>query len=184
MQDDAWLAYSERVSCEDRWPVQCEPIEWPLPAVELRRLGERNIGTLATIAALEERRSDAADENNPLMQEMMRIDAKLSALVEIVNRVLLPAQGLPPRQPVRFNVVGAVLPAALLAGATSVLLRLHPDACPTLPLEFPARVMRHLDDGAVFVVFAAMGEPECDAIERFVFRLHRRKVAETRQSAL
>ncbi len=184
MQDNAWQTFSERVSCEDSWPVQCEPIEWPLPSAELQRLGERNISTLATLAALEERRSEAADETNPLLQEMMRLDAKLSALVEIVNRVLLPAQGLPPRQSIRFNAIGAVLPAALLGGAQSMLLRLHPDACPTLPLEFPARVVRRLDDGGVFVLFAAMGEPACDAIERFVFRLHRRKVAETRQSAL
>lgn len=183
MQDDAWQMFSERVSCEDRWPVQCEPVEWPLPSAELQRLGERNISTLATIAALEERRSEVTDENNPLLQEMMRLDAKLTALVEIVNRVLLPARGLPPRQTIRFNAIGAVLPAALLGGAQTVLLRLHPDACPTLPLEFPAQVVRHLDDGAVFVVFASTGEPACDAIERFVFRLHRRKVAETRQLA-
>ncbi|MFA6230066.1 MAG: PilZ domain-containing protein [Rhodanobacter sp.] len=184
MQDEAWLAFSERISCEDSLPLQCERIEWPLPASELQRLAERNANTLATIAALEERRKEGVDENNPLLQEMTRLDAKLTALVEIVNRVLLPAQGLPPRQSIRFNAIGAVLPAGLLGGAPSVMLRLHPDACPTLPLEFPAKVVRHLDDGGVFVVFAAMGESASDAIERFVFRLHRRKVAETRHSAL
>lgn len=184
MQDDAWQAFSERVSCEDRWPVQCEPLEWPLPAAELQRLGERILSTLSTIAALEERRSEATDENNPLLQEMQRLDAKLTALVDIVNRVLLPAQGLPARQSIRFNAIGAVVPAALLGGASSVLLRLHPDACPTLPLEIPAQVVRHLDGGDAFLLFATLPEPACDAIERFVFRLHRRKVAETRQSAL
>lgn len=183
MQDEAWLAFSERISCEDRLPLQCDRIEWPLPPGELRRLAELNANTLATIAALEERRKEGVDENNPVLQEMTRLDAKLTALIEIVNRVLLPAQGLPPRQSIRFNAVGAVVPASLLGEAGAVLLRLHPEVCPSLPLELPARVVRQLDDGHAFLAFADLGEATCDALERFVFRLHRRKVAETRQSA-
>lgn len=182
MQDDAWSAFSERVSCENRWPAACVTIEWPLPSGEIQRLVERNAHALATIAALEDRRTEGVDEDNPLLQEMLRLDAKLTALVDIVNRLLLPPEDLPPRQAVRFNTAGAVLPAALLPIGDAVLLRLHPDVCPSLPLELPAKVVRRFDDGLAFLAFANLGEGTCDALERLVFRLHRRKVAETRQS--
>ncbi|HTM27885.1 MAG TPA: PilZ domain-containing protein [Rhodanobacter sp.] len=45
-----------------------------------------------------------------------------------------------------------------------------------------ARVERQFDDGRVFVVFAPHGDALSDAIERLVFRHHRRKVAGARQS--
>ncbi|MEO9078421.1 MAG: PilZ domain-containing protein [Rhodanobacter sp.] len=181
MPNDAWLAFSERVSCEGSLPVDCVAIDWPLPAIELRRLAERNASVLADIAAIEERRVEGADENTPLMQEMIRLDAKLSALVDMVSRLLQPAGGLPARHPVKFNATGAVLPASLVPDSDALLLRLYSDICPSLPLELPATVMRRLDDELVFVAFAGLGEATCDALERFVFRLHRRKVAETRQ---
>ncbi len=182
MQDDAWSAFSERVSCEYRWPAACVRIEWPLPTGESHRLDERNVHALATIAALEERRTEGVDDDNPLLQEMVRLDAKLTALIDIVNRLLVPPEDVPPRQSVRFNAAGAVLPAVLLPIGDHVLLRLHPDVCPSLPLELPAKVLRRLDDGLAFVAFENLGEGTCEALERLVFRLHRRKVAETRQS--
>lgn len=183
MQNDAWLEFSERVSCEARWCVDCVIAESPLPAAEIQRLSEYNANVLATIAALEERRSETVDDANPLLQEMMRLDVKLTALVDIVNRLLLPAGGLPARQLVRFNTAGAMLPIGLLPAGDALLLRLHPDACPSLPLEFPAVVVRRFDDGLAFVAFVKLGDTTSDALERLVFRLHRRKVAETRQSA-
>jgi hypothetical protein len=63
-------------------------------------------------------------------------------------------------------------------------VRLRFDVCRSLPLELAAKVERRLGDGQVFVVFAAPGDVLGDAIERLVFRHHRRKVAETRQLTL
>jgi hypothetical protein len=44
-----------------------------------------------------------------------------------------------------------------------------------------ARVGQRCDDGRFFAAFAAQGEAQGDAIERLVFRHHRRRVAEARQ---
>lgn len=181
MQDDAWQTFSERVSCEDSWHVDSEPLAWPLSDAMVQRLAERNAATLATIAALSERHADNAEEDSPVMQELLRMDAKLTALVDIVNQLLVPSSDLPPRQILRFNVVGAVLPATLVpADQTSLLLRLRFDVCRSLPLELAAKVERQFDDGRIFVVFASQGDVVGDAIERLVFRHHRRKVAEAR----
>ena len=182
MQDDAWLTFSERVSCEDDCHFDCEPLENPLSPAQAQRQSERNAHVLATIGALEEHHADAGEDDSPLMQEMLRMDAKLNALVDIVNLLLVPSSNLPPRQSLRFNAIGAVLPATLVpTGHVSLLLRLRFDVCRSLPLELVAQVERPLDDGRVFVAFAPLGDAVGDAIERLVFRHHRRRVAETRQ---
>ncbi|MFI4957661.1 MAG: PilZ domain-containing protein [Lysobacterales bacterium] len=182
MQDDAWLAFSERVSCEDDCYLDCEPLEKPLSPAQALCQAERNVHVLATIAALEERRADIGEDDSPLMQEMLRMDAKLTALVNIVNQLLVPAGTLPSRQLLRFNAVGALLPASLVPASDIMLLRLRFDLCRSLSLELPAQIGRRFDDGHVFVEFTSLGDVLGDAIERLVFRHHRRKVAEARQT--
>jgi hypothetical protein len=74
--------------------------------------------------------------------------------------------------------VGAVLPRELWPSSeTTALLRLHFDGCLALPLELPARLVQERDGGHIFVSFETMDDVTADALERLVFRHHRRKVA-------
>lgn len=183
MTTSNWDDFEQRVSSEESLHADSEPLAWPPSQAQLLHLAERNANTLAAIAALEERRADIGEDDSPLMQEMLRMDAKLTALVDIVNHLLVPTDTLPPRQWLRFNAVGALLPAALVPPGDALLLRLRFDPCRSLPLMLAAHVERQFDDGRVFVVFAPQGDMLSDAIERLVFRHHRRKVAEARQLA-
>jgi len=178
-----WEDFEQRVSCEESLHADCEPLAWPPSPARLQQLAERNANVLAAIAALEERRADSGEDDSPLMQEILRMDAKLNVLVEIVNSLLVPGGTLPPRQLLRFNAIGAVLPASLAPAGGGLLLRIRFDLCRSLPLELAAQVQRQFDDGRVFVVFAPPGDALGDAIERLVFRHHRRKVAGSRQPA-
>ncbi len=181
MTDGHWDDFQQRVSCEESLHVDSAPLTWPPSAQEQLRMVERNANTLTAIAALEERALENVDEDNPLMQEMLRMDAKLTALVDIVNQLMVPAAVLPPRRLLRFNAVGAVIPAALAGADEALILRPRFDVCRSLPLELAARVERRFPDGRVFAAFALLGDVLSDAIERLVFRHHRRKVAEARQ---
>lgn len=183
MNNASWNEFEQRVSVEELLHVAIEPLAWPMPQALALALAERNGNALAAIAALEERRVETPDDDNPLVQEMRRMDAKLTALVDIVNQLLVPTTVLPPRQLLRFNVVGALLPAALAPSGDAIVLRPRFDACPGLHLELAAQVERRFPDGRVFVVFALLGDALSDAIGRLVFRHHRRKVAEARQLA-
>ena len=180
MDASSWDEFEQRVSCDESLHVDSEATPWPDAQAHQARLAERNLNTLSAIAALEERYAET-DDDNPLMLEIQRMDAKLTALVDIVNHLLVPASVLPPRHALRFNAIGALLPAALVPAGDALIVRLRFDVCRSLPLELAARVERRLDNGHVFVVFAAPGDVLGDAIERLVFRHHRRKVAETRQ---
>ena len=180
MDASSWDEFEQRVSCDESLHVDSEATPWPDAQAHQARLAERNLNTLSAIAALEERYAET-DDDSPLMLEIQRMDAKLTALVDIVNHLLVPASVLPPRHALRFNAIGALLPAALVPAGDALIVRLRFDVCRSLPLELAARVERRLDNGHVFVVFAAPGDVLGDAIERLVFRHHRRKVAETRQ---
>lgn len=179
----SWDDFEQRVRCEESLHVDAEPLAWPPSPAQQLRMVERNTNTLAAIAALEERAVESGDEDSPVMQEMLRLDAKLTALVDVVNQLLVPANSLPARRVVHFNVVGALLPDGLVPPGDGLLFRPRFDVCPSLPLELAARVERRFPDGQVFVAFAPLGDVLSDAIERLVFRHHRRKVAETRQLA-
>ncbi len=183
MTTSSWDDFEGRLSSEESLHVDSEPLVWPPAVGQQAWMAERNANTLAVIAALEERVTETGEEDNPLMQEMLRMDAKLTALVDIVNQLLVPANTLPPQQLLRFNAVGALLPAALVPSGDALLLRLRFDVCRSLPLELAARVERRGDDGRVFVAFVSLSDVLGDAIERLVFRHHRRKVAEARQLA-
>ncbi|HET6804158.1 MAG TPA: PilZ domain-containing protein [Frateuria sp.] len=178
----AWNEFEQRLACEDSWHADSQALAWPVPEALAQRLAERNTAALASVAALEERRADNADDDSPVMQELLRLDAKLNALIDMIGRATLSADPLPPRYPLRFNAIGAVLPAALVPSGEALLLRLRFDACPTVPLELPARAERRFDDGRVFVAFHALGDGVAASLERFVFRHHRRKVAGARQA--
>lgn len=181
MNTDAWNAFEQRLSSEESLHADSEPLPWPPTAERLQQLADRNATALTTLATLEDRRADFGDEDNPLMLEMRRMDAKLTALVDIVNQLLAPAATLPPRRMVQFNDVGAVVPQVLVPPGEGLLLRLRFDACLSLPLELPGRVERDLGDGRAFVAFVMQGDAAGDAIGRLVFRHHRRKVADARQ---
>lgn len=181
---ESWSSFDDRVSVQGLLPVEVLPLDGGASLAVRDQLVERNLAALAAVAALEDRRSDVGEEDSALGQEIARLDAKLSVLADLVNRLLAPAGSLPRRQPVRFNAVGAVVPAELLPEEMPetgrVLLRLHLDACPSLPLELPARCVRRSDDAQAFLLFDPMPDAAHDAIERLVFRQHRRKVAEAR----
>ncbi|MHA6205498.1 PilZ domain-containing protein [Dyella soli] len=185
MHDDAWQAFCDRVSYEDSLHAGCVAVALPQDELQLAVMRERNLNVLGTLAAFGERRLDVADDESPLAQELLRMDNKLNVLMAMFDQLLQRGAELPARQPVRFNAVGAVLPAALWpGGAATGLLRLHFDGCLALPLELPARLLQERDGDHVFVAFETLDDVTGDALERLVFRHHRRKVAGRRQTAL
>jgi len=178
-----WQAFSERVTYQGQPHVSVEPFD---PASEdIAHLNERNLHILRSLASLDERRSEnASDDDSPLMLELQRMDSKINVLLDIVDRLLLPAALLPPRRPVSFNAVGLVLPEDALPAGGHLLVRLHFDACRALPLELPARRGHVLNDGNAFVYFCDLKDVVEDGLERFVFCHHRRKVAEARLTGM
>jgi hypothetical protein len=183
MQDTKWQEFSQRMAYEGSLHIAVEPLDNSADA--LAGYHERNLHVLRALASLDERRADGGSEDdNPIMQELLRMDSKINVLMEVVNRLLIPMAQMPAQRVIRFNALGIVVPQDVLpANGQLLLVRLHFDACRALPLELPGLLERRLDDGSAYIAFTESNEMVEDGLERFVFRHHRRKVAEARATA-
>ena len=184
MHDEKWQEFSQRMAYEGSLHMAVEPLDDTPDA--LAGYNERNLHVLRALASLDERRTESGGEDdNPLMQELLRMDSKINVLMEVVNRLLIPIAQLPGLHVVRFNALGVLVPqSALPPTDRPLLVRLHFDACRALPLELPGHLERRLDDASVFIAFIESSETVEDGLERFVFRHHRRKVAEARATTM
>ena len=67
MTASAWNEFEQRLACEDSWHADSQALAWPLPEGLAQRLAERNTAALASVAALEERRVESADDDSPVL---------------------------------------------------------------------------------------------------------------------
>jgi Atypical PilZ domain, cyclic di-GMP receptor len=183
MGESIYREFNDRVSYDGLLHAACDVAGMPDPR-ELTLLNERNASLLATVSSLAERRVDVVEDDSSMTLDLARLDAKLNAVIELVNRLALPSAALPPRVSMRFNAIGAELPLGHLPEpGAHVLLRIHFDACRALPLELPGLVVAPPTGGMGLVVFEGLGELVREAIEKLAFRQHRRQIAESRQTA-
>jgi hypothetical protein len=180
--DEKWQEFSQRVCYEGNVHIAVDALGGA-PAT-MAQYNERGLHVLRALLSLDERRVENGDEDSPLIQELQRMDSKINVLLDIVDRLLLPATLLPAREPVRFNAIGMTLPESLVPAAEALCIRMHFDACRALPLELPARFGRPLADGSTFIYFCELSDLVEDGLERFVFCHHRRRVAEARMTGI
>jgi len=168
------------------------PLAWtscgPIEGGELARLNAGNLQLLSAESSLEEVRVQEAlkDESPALVHELQRLEYKINILLRLTAEIAMRNQALPDPRRVRLAARGLEWwdSDAPVAGATGVLsLYINP----TLPqaLRLPARVASEIRDGSVRVVrmpFIGLSEAVIDAIEKFIFRHHRRLVAGAKQA--
>ena len=140
------------------------------------------------LAQIEDLRKDegAAEESGDLPLLAQRMDAKLDLILALVGRLAMRADGLPER-PLRWSAAGVRVDledAADLTLAASALVRLQPAQWLPDHLELPARVVarRNIDTGVrLWLAFVDLRPDLVEALDRHLFRLHRREVAEQRR---
>ncbi|WP_165924847.1 PilZ domain-containing protein [Lysobacter sp. N42] len=163
----------------------------PVPADENRRrhLLMRAEALLRALAVLEETRADDTDDRNAADPALHRLEAKVDLLLSLVGSLLLRDQPADPPRLLQWSSRGAALdvPAVepgLVPGA-SALLRVQPsDALPEA-VQLPAQVLAIEPSPAgrrVWLAFDAL-PPTLEALlQRHLFRVHRRAIAESRRT--
>lgn len=164
-------------------------VEWAAPDSQngdedLSRLRDANLTVLNLVAAVEEHRAEVFDDDAPSGAELGRLDAKINLLLELVQLLVVRDREPPPRREVRLNAHGIALAADDLYAAPGarIRVRIHLDACRAMPLEFPARAIALGERGRVLLAFEEPGAAIEEAMDRLVFRYHRRKVAIERRA--
>lgn len=158
------------------------PVSWcPMPAgftdTEFAAMHEGNLMLLNAIAVIDQPQASEGDESGLLHQDMFRIEAKLDLLTSLVTRLLDKYSLVPPLASVtltarQFLWHGQVLPGD--AGLSGIIeIYVHPLVA--APLRLPARI-----ESAGVAQLSELPLSLKNALEKFLFRQHRRRVAEHR----
>ncbi len=146
-------------------------------AAELADANRRAAALLALLGSLDEP-APPPDEPPHLAAHLHRLDQKLDLLLDLVGQWLNRELALPAPQSVRLGMRGAVWQAELPAGPGRVSVYLR--AGLPMPLELPA-LLQPLGDGTVLAQFQGLDPAVTDGLERYIFRCHRRAVAQARR---
>jgi hypothetical protein len=144
---------------------------------ELGDLNRRASAVLALLGSLDEPLPLAEDEPQ-IAAQLQRLDQKLDLLLDLVGHWLSRDRALPAAQPARISVVGVVWLAQLPPGPGRIDIYLH--ASLPVALQLPA-VLQVLADGRMLAKFQGLDAQVTDGLERYIFRRHRRAVAQTRR---
>lgn len=178
--------FGDALATEDRRPVAV----LPAPADDHRRRTQlgRAETLLRALAVLEDSRADESEERGPADPAVRRIEAKVDLLLGLVGHLLQRDQPVDPMRLLQWSIRGVAveLPAveaALVPGAAA-MLRLQPsDALPEAML-LPVQVLAVEPCPAgrrLWLAFDALPPSLESLLERHLFRVHRRAVAESRR---
>lgn len=176
--------FDETLSCELALPVEFRAGATPPRPGAAEAL-------LRGLAQVEDSRAeDGLDERGELPQAVQRVEAKLDLVLGLLGRLVRQSQPALPLRQVRWSRQGMRLetdaPAGLAAGTTGTLV-LQPGEWLPEAVELPARVLAEASSGTggsfLWLRFEALAPGLEAALERHLFRLHRRQVAEARRAA-
>lgn len=144
-------------------------------------MNQDNLRLLHAVAALEEYTAEPADDD-AIAHALARLDLKVALLLELVGKLLMERSDMPASVPVRLgshrltwpDATGSLRPGD--AGIAAVWLR----ASPATPLQIAGEVaaVRPQDAGCeVELSYLGLDEPVGEALEKLIFRHHRRAIA-------
>ncbi len=156
-------------------------LDAPPSESELVHLCEANEALLRVCATLDDAMPRLSNEASEVAQELVRFDAKLNLLLEMVSELLHTTRQLPQMTPLELGAQGLRFPCAQLLAPPSLLL-LDVYACPQFPkaLRLFARVLdgqEDLEGYRITARFEGLSTAVTEGLEKLVFRRHRRSIA-------
>lgn len=158
------------------------PLQWTVLADDVPPITPDNHLLFKLLDFLDEPVSHNAKADNA--NELVRIDAKLNIILQLLGQLLQNRQALPTAVSLRFSDdslawrVGAQTPPV----GTRLQVALYPD--PSIPLAFTfIGKVCEVKDQWLEVGMHGLSEDELGIWSRWVFRQHRRQVAQARLAA-
>jgi hypothetical protein len=176
--------------CEGEIPLGWERVTELPPEQRLAAINAANESLIRSCEGLEEPYR-SYEESSDLAQELQRLDAKLTLVLDMLAEALRRPEDLPPGRRVRFNAHGIsweLTEARQQYPEPGALIRIECYVCAFLPkpLVMYGRMSGSAEDAAgrvperATVEFVGISQGLADALERLVFRRHRREVAQLR----
>lgn len=143
---------------------------------------------LRALAVIEDSRAEEQDERGPAEQAVRRLEAKVDVLVMLVGTLLQRGAPADPVRALQWSARGVAVelpaPDCLHVPGDTAVFRVQPsDALPE-PIELPGMVLA-VEPAAtgrrLWLRFDALPVSLESMLERHIFRVHRRAVAESRR---
>lgn len=173
--------FGEALACEEVRPAGFQAATPDAAALHAEAL--RAEAFLQALAVVEDGRGEDPEEHGPAALALQRIEARLDLLTTLVGGLLQGADRDPP-QPLRWSALGACLPGPAAPIGSTGWLRIQPSDRLPQPMRLPVRVLAaEPAAGATRLWLRFEGLPPAltAALERHLFRQHRREVAERRR---
>ena len=176
--------FSDQLSYQDTLPLACAHLQGEPSFSDFMRFDERNASLLKTLASDEQTRREPEPSLEALMQEIDRLDQKLNLVTELLADLVRREVVVPPPQPFRLSSAGVSFEyseAESVGEGDWMQVSLFLLANVPRPLEFAGRVVRSNPDFVaenwLTVSFEQVNEVVESALDRLVFKHHRREVA-------
>ena len=176
--------FSDQLSYQDTLPLACLRLECEPTFSDFMRFDERNASLLKTLASDEQSRREPEPSLEALMQEIDRLDQKLNLMTELLADLVRREVVVPEPRPFRLSSAGVSFENSEVDSVNEgdwVKVSLFLLANVPRPLEFAARVVvsnsNFVPDGWLTLSFEQVNEVVESALDRLVFKHHRREVA-------
>lgn len=143
---------------------------------------------LKGLAVAEDVRGDDPDERKEATPTQQRIEAKLDLVLSLLGRLARRHEDSLPVTALRWSHRGIRLDVAsttALASGTQGIVTIQPATWLSDQIELPAVVMDHVEGSEgqhhLWLQFEGLNAGLAEAMDRHLFRLHRRQIAEVRQ---
>lgn len=178
------LLFGDALACSELRPAAFIP--GALAPAEAQAELLRAETFLQALAVIEDSRGEDQEEHGPVALALNRVEARLDLLTALVGQLLQGPDRDPPRT-LRWSARGACLPTDVRAGiGTSGTLRVQPSAALPQVLRLPATVIA-VTEGDIgtqaWLRFAPLPPGLESALERHLFRIHRRAIADRRRAS-
>jgi len=174
--------FDETLSCELALPA-----EFQAGSAAGRTSGAE--GLLRSLALVEDSRGEEHDERSETSLQIQRLEAKLDLTMVLLGRLVRQQGQDLPLRPVRWSRRGIRLQLGPRSGALpgqAGVVRLQPSDWLPDNIDLPVDVVAEAADGSgghfLWLRFNRLGDGLEMAMERHLFRLHRRQVAEARRA--
>ena len=176
--------FSDQLSYQDTLPLACSRLQGEPSLSNFTRFDERNASLLKTLPSDEQTRREPEPSLEALMQEIDRLDQKLNLMTELLADLVRREVVVPPPQPFRLSSAGVSFEHSDTESVNEgdwVKISLFLLANVPRPLEFAGRVVSSNPDFVaenwLTVSFEQINEVVESALDRLVFKHHRREVA-------
>ncbi|NOZ52442.1 MAG: hypothetical protein GXP08_04760 [Gammaproteobacteria bacterium] len=179
---------------EDQLPLQWQAVEWPVNINRLESLNRENELLFQVLLSRDEALAEKEDELSESITELKHLETKVNLLLNWVGHLMMQAAPLPECQPIKISAFGfAFMSSTALQPDDYCLVEWFPDSHYPQAIKLFVKVLEctrdtdTTDTGTngqllkIITEFAGVSEQLQDSISKYIFRHHRRCIAQQKR---